>query len=744
MASIGVRRYPREFLKSLRSMITPIDAHAKKSLLANGLLRRCRPRGKKADLPTEATSIEGYSSFRRDRPDKRGGGVAVYVKNYITAKPVDLAVPSELECVWVHLRPPWLPREITSIALCGVYNPPASPNEDALLDHLSESMDLLRNSHPDIGLLVLGDLNRLDFSHLCRSHSLEQVVDIPTRGNAVLDQIMTNIGGFYRSPSVAPPVGNSDHNCVLLFGERRKPPNYTCKKVVRPMRDSDLRAFGSWITSHNWDEVLQETNTQAKSTTFYTTLNQAIEKFLPAKTVRTHCRDKPWITPMIKSLISKRQRAFKKGDTCAWKHLRNKIACEISTAKNKHYHDNIKHLKSADPRKWYQNIKQMANLCSDPTDIEVPGVDQTCTETVANAINRHLASASQQLPPLSLADLPSFLPAPGPPPRVSVWEMYHRLRRVKLGKASGVDGISARLVREFAFELSTPVSDIFNSSLQEGTVPSVWKMADVVPVPKEKPPRLEKLRPISLTPIFAKVCEGFVTEWCLSDILPTIDPRQYGSLKGKSTTHYLTSLTHHLASTTDKPGYCNTLVLTDFTRAFDRVHHLTAVAKLLDLGVRRSIIPWVCAFLSNRQQRVKYQQVLSEWETLTCGVPQGTKLGPLVFLTLINDASPVSEDSAEAWKYVDDMSLSEARPVTHDSTLQTDVDSLVRWTEDNHMQLNPSKCMVMLICFTRNPPPPPVLTIKSSTLQVVQFAKILGVIFQANLKWDAHVNMMVA
>ncbi|CAH1250897.1 Hypp8934 [Branchiostoma lanceolatum] len=525
--------------------------------------------------------------------------------------------------------------------------------------------------------------------------------------------------------------------------ERRKPPNYTRKKVVRPMRDSDLRAFGSWITSHNWDEVLQETNTQAKSTTFYTTLNQAIEKFLPAKTVRTHCRDKPWITPMIKSLISKRQRAFKKGDTCTWKHLRNKIAREISTAKNKHYHDNIKHLKSADPRKWYQNIKQMANLCSDPTDIEVPGVDQTCTQTVANAINRHLASTSQQLPPLSLADLPSFLPAPGPPPRVSVWEMYHRLRRVKLGKASGVDGISARLVREFAFELSTPVSDIFNSSLQEGTVPSVWKMADVVPVPKEKPPRLEKLRPISLTPIFAKVCEGFVTDWCLSDILPTIDPRQYGSLKGKSTTHYLTSLIHHLASTTDKPGYCNTLVLTDFTRAFDRVHHLTAVAKLLDLGVRRSIIPWVCAFLSNRQQRVKYQQVLSEWETLTCGVPQGTKLGPLVFLTLINDASPVSEDSAEAWKYVDDMSLSEARPVTHDSTLQTDVDSLVRWTEDNHMQLNPSKCMVMLICFMRNPPPPPVLTIKTSTLQVVQFAKILGVIFQANLKWDAHVNMMV-
>jgi len=90
------------------------------------------------------------------------------------------------------------------------------------------------------------------------------------------------------------------------------------------------------------------------------------------------------------------------------------------------------------------------------------------------------------------------------------------------------------------------------------------------------------------------------------------------------------------------------------------------------------------------------------------------------------------------------MPLSQARHVTHDSTVQTDVDNLVHWTEANYMQLNPSKCIVLLICFMRNPPPPPVVTVKSTTLEVVEFAKILGVIFQANLKWDIHVNMMVS
>ncbi|KAI8517678.1 hypothetical protein Bbelb_036950 [Branchiostoma belcheri] len=223
-----------------------------------------------------------------------------------------------------------------------------------------------------------------------------------------------------------------------------------------------------------------------------------------------------------------------------------------------------------------------------------------------------------------------------------------------------------------------------------------------------------------------------------------IDTRQYGSLKGRSTTHYLTSLVHFLARSTDKPGHVSTLVLTDFTRAFDGVHHPTAINKLLTLGVRRSIIPWICSFLSNRQQRVKYQGTTSEWLTLSCGVPQGTKLGPLVFLALINDAVPDEEGSATGWKYVDDMSLAESRRSTTPSTMQRDIDSLVCWTKCNYIELNPVKCKVMVIYFMRNSPPPPQLSVGPSYLEVVQFAKVLGVILQADLKWSAHVNSIVS
>ncbi|XP_035688786.1 uncharacterized protein LOC118424344 [Branchiostoma floridae] len=480
-----------------------------------------------ADLPLEASCIEGYSQIRKDRTERRGGGVAIYIKNDIASRPLDLVVPEELECAWVHLRPKRLPREVSSLALCAVYSPPASPHEGVLLEHLSESIDLLRNSHPDIGLVILGDFNRLDISDLCCFSSLQQVVEAPTRGEAVLDLILTNVSSFYESPVTAPPIGRSDHVCVIMPGKHRQTSNTVHKKVVRPMRDSDSRAFGSWITTHSWDEVLLATSAESKCDAFYSTLKCAVDKYFPTKVVRLHCRDKPWVTPCIKALIEKRQKAFHKGNTSAWKRYRNRVIREISTAKRNHYRDKVEHLKTADPKEWYRNIKDMTGIRRDQGN-QILGVDNTNPKEAANAINTYLAAASQQFPPLSLDELPSFLPACSPPPVVTVWDMYHQLRKVKVGKAAGVDNISPRLVREFAFELSSPMTDIFNTSLAEGSVPSIWKKANVVPVPKENPPRLDKLRPISLTSIFAKICEGGQTS--VTPVECTNRPRQPSQL----------------------------------------------------------------------------------------------------------------------------------------------------------------------------------------------------------------------
>ena len=146
------------------------------------------------------------------------------------------------------------------------------------------------------------------------------------------------------------------------------------------------------------------------------------------------------------------------------------------------------------------------------------------------------------MPVLDRSSLPTCLPAAEPCPTVYEWNVYDRLKSLNRRKAGGPDGIPAKLIREFAYELSYPLTDILNSSYQHGIVPLQWKKATVIPLPKSLPPSWDKLRPVSLTDHFAKLAESFITEWILSDIENNIDPNQFGNRKGVSTTHYLVKL----------------------------------------------------------------------------------------------------------------------------------------------------------------------------------------------------------
>ncbi|KAI8493083.1 hypothetical protein Bbelb_290870 [Branchiostoma belcheri] len=248
----------------------------------------------------------------------------------------------------------------------------------------------------------------------------------------------------------------------------------------------------------------------------------------------------------------------------------------------------------------------MANWSTPSTSIHVPGIEPNDMEGAANAINRHLASICQALNPLDCSKLPSYLPAT-PPPQVKP------LKRVKVSKAPGPNKV-LKVIKEFAYELSKPLSDILNASLRD--------------------------------------------------------------------------------------------------------------------------------FVSGRKQRVRYQGALSDWEYLTCGVAQGTLLGPLVFLAMINDIEPVSTNSH--WKYVDDFNLGEIKPELTTSTLQSNLDNLERWSTNNSMMLNPKKCKAMHFCFMRQSPQLPSLTLGGESLSIVTQSRLLGLHIRSDLRWDDQVNEMVS
>ena len=250
-----------------------------------------------------------------------------------------------------------------------------------------------------------------------------------------------------------------------------------------------------------------------------------------------------------------------------------------------------------------------------------------------------------------------------PPPSLYPWDVYAELRKVKSTKATGPDGISPKLVKEFAYELSSPVTDILNCSYKEGVVPKQWKQAIVVPIPKTKPPsRVDKLRPVSLTDCFAKIGEGFVTNWVLEDIQDKIDPQQFGNINCIFTSHYLVSLLHSLHQGADRVTNIGTVVLTDFSKAFDMIDHNILIEKFIRLRVR------------SRAQCVCYNQEISEYKVLSGALPQGTKLGPIGFQVVINDAAQDLGDKIKCWKYVDDLTLAENRLFPQPSSMQVVLD----------------------------------------------------------------------
>ncbi|XP_072179177.1 uncharacterized protein [Diadema setosum] len=390
--------------------------------------------------------INGFTHFNKYRAERRGGGVSIYVRNNLSPKHVpEISVPRDIEVVWCHIRPKRLPREVSSIYIASVYCPPNCGIEPDLTDHLITSVDTIRTQHPDAGFVMLGDFNQLDTDTICQNISLQQIIKAPTRNNALLDKIMTNLMRFYRNAEITSPLGLSDHNVILWYPQLSSllHRNVVHTRVVRPMRDSDIRAFGQWISSQTWSEVSDAGETAGKCDAFYAALHSAIDQFFPTKQVKTHQNDKPWVTPVLKAMIKQRQSLFKSGSKYQWKACSNKVIRTIAREKQRFYHDRVHNLKHEDPKSWYRNIRIMTNGSRQSPNIDVPNIDQSETLQIAQAINKQFVQVASDIPPLNRNNLPAYLPARGPPPSVQPWEVMRQLERVKVGKSAGPDEVPA-------------------------------------------------------------------------------------------------------------------------------------------------------------------------------------------------------------------------------------------------------------------------------------------------------------
>lgn len=286
--------------------------------------------------------------------------------------------------------------------------------------------------------------------------------------------------------------------------------------------------------------------------------------------------------------------------------------------------------------------------------------DNHTDQELANKINEAFISVMNDYMPLS-EDV--VVPLDDDEPIIVTAESVAlNVRRISINKASGPDYIPNWVLNKYADILAPAVTDIINTSFQECKVPTAWKLADVPPVPKA--PMVEDfnkdLRPIFLTSTLSKVAESYVIERDLKPtVLRSLDSFQFGFTPRSSTTFAIISMLHKWLEATDRTGSTIRIALLDYRKAFDLVDHNLLIGKLFSLGMKPFAVNWIADFLRERHQRVKISpDCYSSFMHVPAGIPQGTKIGPWLFLAMINDLS-IEGLPAEMWKFADDTTISE-------------------------------------------------------------------------------------
>ena len=290
--------------------------------------------------------------------------------------------------------------------------------------------------------------------------------------------------------------------------------------------------------------------------------------------------------------------------------------------------------------------------------------------------------------------------APTPPPdepcmtelSLTVPEVQSILERLDVTKATGPDGISARLLKETASVIAPSLCKLYNKSLSLGVLPQEWKEANVVPVfKKDKAEFTENYRPISLLSLISKVLERCVLNSFCDRLIEFAKACQHGFLQGKSCTSNLLEVLDFVGALLDKGGQVD-MVYMDMSKAFDKVSHPRLLQKLRSFGFGGSLLQWFDSYMTGRHQRVTVLGATSEPLPICSGVPQGSILGPALFLIYVNDLPDVVERSHIAM-FADDAKIYHQIKAPDDAAcLQSDLDRMDGWATDAGLLFNESKC----------------------------------------------------
>ena len=318
-------------------------------------------------------------------------------------------------------------------------------------------------------------------------------------------------------------------------------------------------------------------------------------------------------------------------------------------------------------------------------------------------------------------------------------EVIAVLRNLGNNKAHGPDGVPARLLTETAYQIAPSLCALFNKSLRCGSLPDDWKLANVVPVHKRgEKSYVANYRPISLLSLISKVLERCVLYNIKNHVFQQINPCHHGFVPGKSCVTQLIEVFEQIGSKLDSGEQIDVIYL-DLSKAFDKVSHAKLLKRLREFGFGGNILNWFSSYLSDRRQQTTVHGVTSRPLAVTSGVPQGSILGPLLFLLYENHLSNTVSNSTIA-TFADDTKLFRTINSIHDATLlQEYLTNFEVYTCNVNLELNAEKCKIIRITRKQKKIEHP-YKVHNTVLESIDFERDLGVWTSSNLNWTKHVE----
>ena len=740
-------------------------------------------------------NIPGFNFIHKQRPSGRGGGVGFYIRENLSFEIRDdltTFIPKIFECLTISIT-----LNSKKITFSSIYRSPSSNAQDtqAFLTHLDSLLFFLSsNSHTsficlDSNINILNTPCNLQYLSTINDNNFIQCIEKATRihnhSSSLIDHILTNCASSsYNSGVLISDI--SDHFPVFVELPSKSQKSKTKTNPDRNFSKHNMEKFRTTLSNLDWLDVKSSKDVDTSYGIFWDTFKTLFDLNFPLSKKKFNKNYHKINGYMTKGLLISRSTKIKllkisvnnptAENLNAYRKFRN-LFTKIMRASKKLYFDTNFAKAKKDPKKTWDLIREAIGSEPKNPKIQKLNISGTSTEdpdAIANEFNTFFANAGKNVAK-TVGDTEmqpeSFLKNNNAPTLefslTSQGEIVDIIKNFQSKSSYDIDGVSMKLLKAVAIEISTPLAHIFNLSLKKAIFPNALKLSRIVPIHKSGKRELcDNYRPIALLSSFSKILEKIVSLKLVNhlDYHKLLSPRQFGFQRKKNTEHNLLNVINYISKALNDGNFCIGIFL-DLRKAFDVCNHEILFKKLKNKGVTGNTLNWFKSYLSGRRQIVDVNGCKSKQEDIDMSVIQGSILGPILFLVYIDDL-PFSS-LLETFIFADDtqgLKAGKNLPELID-LVNIELKKWAQWFRTNKMAVNVNKTKFIIfhtrgkkvdldgkkIIFDNNDPSSPFNTNLECELERIhnnhtdpssRSYKLLGILLDEHLTFNHHIDYL--